>query len=422
MPVSTLPRFLALATLLLIAPALAAQATRTVTLADIDSAVLTGNIDIRSADNAVSRARAGIRAADVAPNPTLTLQAFSISPKRWGLERFRDSADVTARLDQLIETGGKRRLRVENATATLSAASGDLADTQRLRIADAEAAFFALAAAQDRVAALEAVATSYAQAVAIGEKRLAAGAAAGLDLERQRVDLTRAQGQLATARNDLRDARLSLAILIGAEQDILVAAPAWPDTAVTPPPADADALVESRPDVIAARARVDAARAALGLARAQRARDVDVGLQAENDPRGVGSSFGVAVAIPLLWGNRYSGSIAQAGTDVAQAEALLEKSRAVARAEIATADRAVAETAARLNAAQNQELPAAASAARIAEFAFSRGALGLLDLLDARRSRLAAELDTIDARLAFAQALAFRRAATTADAQPQDNR
>ena len=56
-------------------------------------------------------------------------------------------------------------------------------------------------------------------------------------------------------------------------------------------------------------------------------------------------------------------------------------------------------------------LASARSAAEASEFAYKKGALGVMDLLDARRSLNATELDAATAHADYAKALAAWRAA-----------
>ncbi|MGZ5686008.1 MAG: TolC family protein, partial [Usitatibacter sp.] len=60
---------------------------------------------------------------------------------------------------------------------------------------------------------------------------------------------------------------------------------------------------------------------------------------------------------------------------------------------------------------ESEVRPVAGDVARAAEFAYARGATGVLDLLDARRSLKAVELDEVQARAEAAKAWARREAA-----------
>ncbi|MBX9859158.1 MAG: TolC family protein [Sphingomonas sp.] len=370
------------------------------------------NIDLSSARNASRTAQAALRSADTAPNPTLSFNIVSFRPNRIGqLPADRISDDIV-RLDFPIERGGKRRARVGAAQAGLIAATADVANTGREVQEQISTAFYGLMAAERRLALFSAIAESYRTSQVLGDRRLKAGAISGGDFARQKVETLRAQSAVAQAQNDLRDAQLSLAVLIGRERDaaVLETVGDWPSAADVRA-IDPDMLADRRPDVQAAFARVEQARRQLDGAHALRHPDVTAGLQLENDPNGVGSSIGVGLSFPIPIRNRYRGEVAAASTGVNQAEALAAKARAVAVAEIVIARRAVDTTSQRRIEFDTQQLPAARKAAQTAEFSYAQGALALLDLLDARRTLQSVELAAIDARNDEALAIARLRAA-----------
>lgn len=370
------------------------------------------NIDVSSARNAVRTAQAAVRSADTAPNPTLSVNIVSFRPNRVGQLAADRISDDIVRLDFPIERGGKRRARVGAAQAGLIAATADVADTGREVQEQINNAFYGLMAAERRLALFSTIAESYRTSQVLGERRLKAGAIAGGDFARQRVETLRAQTALAQAQNERRDAQLALAVLIGRERDAagLETAGDWPNVADVQA-IDPDMLADRRPDVVAAFARVDQARRQLDSAHALRHPDVTAGLQLENDPNGVGSSVGFGFSIPIPVRNQYRGEVAAASTGVNQAEALAAKARAVALAEIVIARRTVETASSRRAEFDTQQLPAARKAAQTAEFSYAQGALGLLDLLDARRTLQSVELAAIDAHNDEALAIARLRAA-----------
>jgi cobalt-zinc-cadmium efflux system outer membrane protein len=173
--------------------------------------------------------------------------------------------------------------------------------------------------------------------------------------------------------------------------------------------------------VKSARAHLDAAIANRKLALASRTRDVSVGVQYEHYPSsdtnsaGSGNSYGVAVQIPLFVRYHYDGEIRAAEAAVDSARETLEKTREAARADAVTAWSDLDAAAQRLRIDQDAALQAAGRAANAAEYAFKNGALGVMDVLDARRSYRAAQLDALSARADFAKSLAAWRASMMED-------
>lgn len=399
-------------------PARAADAPALITLDSAVEAALTANIDVVTARNAVRSAMAGVRSADTFPNPVLSLGSTGLRPNHFGHDSVSQIGDDVVRIDQTIERGGKRRLRVATARAQLQAAGSDVADTARQVRADVTGAWVDLMAAEKREALYGGIAASYRQSQLLAERRTQAGAISVGDLARQRTEMLRAQSDLSKAISDRREAQLALAVLIGRETDAPTLKTLGDWQAPRPPlENNIDAIVDARPDVRAADARVTAAARAYDGAKALRRNDFSIGAQYEHDANGVGSSVGVGVSIPLQIGNRYSGEIDSASVDSNQAETNAAKVRAIAFAEIMTARRAAEDATARRVNYDGDLLPSARKAASTAEFAYARGALGLVDLLDARRTLQSIELAAIDAHADEAKALARQQAAET----PEEN-
>ena len=169
--------------------------------------------------------------------------------------------DSSIRFDQLIKRGNKRELRVSTARKLEVASGEDLADVLRGSSASAlRGSYYDPQLAQDRVAISADTAELHRHSLQAADLRLKAGDIASSDVARIRVDALRAQNDAGAAEADRRRAQLALAYLIGTEHhaDLLKATDAWP----APQPAaaaDLDELIERRPDVRAARSRIEAA-------------------------------------------------------------------------------------------------------------------------------------------------------------------
>ena len=85
--------------------------------------------------------------------------------------------------------------------------------------------------------------------------------------------------------------------------------------------------------------------------------------------------------------------------------------RSLARAEIARAGTDLSSARERVDRFDRQLLASARKVAEASEFAYQRGALGVMDLLNARRSLNATQLDSAGAHADYAKALAAWRAA-----------
>lgn len=368
------------------------------------------NREVKLASVAVRGAEADLVVAGQAPNPQLSLNVASISPQEgFGAGGLREKQmDSILRLEQLIERGEKRELRAQSADARLEATRRDFDDARRQQRLALWSAYYDLLLMQEKRRAADDAAALYARSLEAGETRLRAGDISLSDRSRLRVEKLRAENDARQAVADLLGAQVALAYLIGQEAAArqLVAVDAWP---VPDPgaPAAGDALLAQRPDIKAAQARLVAAEAARDLARSLKKRDLTVGVQFEhnlqNAPR---NSFGFGVSVPLFVRYEYEGEIARAEADLQLAREQMERLVAQALGDADQARSQLAASAERRQRLETELLPDAERVARSAEFAYSKGATGLGDLLDARRVWRQVQLDAAQTRADYAKARA----------------
>ncbi|MBY4896815.1 TolC family protein [Cupriavidus sp. AU9028] len=397
------------------------------TLAELRALALRCNPALRLARAAEQQSEADIAIAGQRPNPVLSVGVENINPHAGmgpgGLQR--KAVDSVLRVDQQIETAGKAPLRVKTARAGREAASAETGAAAVQQIAQLERSFYQAAIGQERVAALEQALELYERSAAAHRLRLKAGDISRADLTRIELDGLRAQAELRDARASHAEELAELARQAGVQGTLsrMELAVQWPDAgAVLPLPSEEQSaeLVALRPDVVAAQARLRAAASARELARAGRVPDITVGAQVERYPvnggnqQGSGNSFGVFVSIPLMVRHRNDGELARAEADYYTA--LEERNRVMLEAgnDIARLRAALDAAARAWQQMRDAVLPAAEQVGADAELAFSRGATGVLDLLDARRALRQARLDAIAARGAHASALSAYLAATRA--------
>lgn len=362
--------------------------------------------DLVASQAALEAAEGALTSAARRPNPVLTIgggtaQAGEYRPRNLGYD---------AHLEQVIERGGKRRLRTDAARHAARAAQSDLVDVRRrLGLALAQA-YYELKSAQEAVEFAQANADAFARYAEAARRRLKAGDAAPAEVARIEVDAGQAGNDVLQAGAEREAAQVALASILAREADAhrLVAADPWPrGDNRQPPTGQVDALLERRPDVQAAAARLAAADARLDGARARRTRDFSVGVFAEQSRlANNGATFGVSVSVPLFLNDDYAGEIRQADAERLAARIELERTRGDALAELRRAQSRLRASAERVERLESQIVPSARAAARATEFAYSRGAIPLTDLLDARRSLKATERDLADARAAYAIAVA----------------
>jgi cobalt-zinc-cadmium efflux system outer membrane protein len=379
---------------------------RDLTLAEAETLLVRNNRELQAARRAIESADAQRLIAGARPNATLSLNSTALGPN--------SKADTVLRLDQPFERGNKRELRLDAASGFQRAARHDSLDVLRQALATVQGAYYDLKQAEERSRVLAETAQLFSGTLTAAQRRLKAGDLASADVAKVQVDYERAQNDARVAEADRTRAQIALGYLIGAENESaeLHALDDWP----APQRAEARQLeqaIEARPDVVAAKARVEAAEKLRDLARAQRTRDVTVGAQYERiqggDPGSQTVGFGVAV--PIFTGYDFSGDIQKAEVDRYAAMDGLARARAVAMGELRRAAADLNAAADRLERFDASLLGAASRSAEASEFAFSRSAISVLEVLDARRTLRAVRLEALAARNDHARALAAWRAA-----------
>ncbi|MGD9787505.1 MAG: TolC family protein [Sulfuricellaceae bacterium] len=412
------------AILLLCEPARADADLSHLSLTQAEELWLEHSREVRLARTAVEGAEADAVSAAQRPNPQLSINVSSLSRQPGlGTGGLRDKMmDTVIGLSQTFERGDKREHRTRSAQWRLDAAKQDYSDALRSQRMVLRQAYYDLVLAQEKSRIAEESAALYRKSMAAGELRLKAGDIAGAELARIRVEALRAENDARQAANDLARARLVLAYLLGKENSAakIVAADGWPAVTAEPPATEVE--IDHRPDVRAALNRVHAAEAARELARSLKTRDVNVGVQFEHNPTGSGyaaNSYGVAVSVPLFLNYSYEGEIRRAEADLETAREQLDQVRAQAVADTEGARGDLDSAAKRARQYDDGLLAEAERAAKAAEFAYKNGAMGLMDLLDARRTYKATQIDAATARADYAKALAAWKAAVAGEGKTE---
>ena len=372
------------------------------------------NPDVMAAQRAAEAAKADIQTADRAPAPTLSAGVSSIdlqngvgSGSFWTQKRL----DKSLGLDWTWERGNKRALRTEVAERSARAAQADGTDMAVMQQIGAQNAFYDLLAAQQRLQTVQAIAQSAQQLADTAARRLKAGDLSAQETARTRIEAERARADVHSAQLEQQQAAQLLSIWTGQKPPVggWTAQGAWP--AAQPNAAQTedaiDALVEQRPDVVAARERVAAAQAALQAAQALRSADPSIGATFDHYPDGTRTNrlLGLRISIPLNGWQRFDGEIGRALAQEQQSQDLLQKTRVQARSELMALMQGWQASAGRLKIYDEQIVPQATQVAAQAELAYSKGGLTLTDLLDARRTLKTTQLEALAVRSEHAKAL-----------------
>jgi len=350
---------------------------------------------VQSAAADVDVARGRLRQARLLPaNPVL-----SADLARHTAPGGEDTKDRGVQLEQEIEVGGQRGLRVSAAQHDVAHADYVLADRRRTVDGEVRRAFFGLAAAdrRQRLAAERLVLAS--RLAEAARRRARAGEVGALDARLAEVETARAEQERTAAETERARAAARLAVAIGAP----------PDEPLT---VDAEEQVGFAGDTEEAFvARALAARPDLAAAREERARfetEASLARRRGRVPNPILRGFyreeqfeehiaGGGVSIPLPIWNREQGTEASL---LAQARgAAIEAARLEAaiplEVHLALVRRAAAEQTWRRY--EDVALPAARSARDLLERGYDAGYLSLPDLLLQQDRLLQTRAAAIDA-------------------------
>jgi cobalt-zinc-cadmium efflux system outer membrane protein len=315
---------------------------------DLVRLALTSNGELAAARLDIERARARVRQAGLRPNPTVDFE--------YTTGRFTGAPgehETSIGLSVPLELGGKRRRRIDLASAELEASEAEIADRERRLTSEVRANYAEALAALRELQITENLNDIDVQTTRFVQARVNEGESAPIELNLLRVEVDRLRSRRALVEGRLKASLLRLKILAGMSVDEPLRLREDLDTPILPvPPASLDAAIDiairSRPDLRLARLTEEVAQAGLRLARAESAPDVapftkyGVGRSVFDDtPVGVLTdrdkllSFGVAVGIPVF--NRNQGAKAEAALAISQAQKRREFLEQLVRSEVASA-------------------------------------------------------------------------------------
>ena len=354
------------------------------------------NIDNAHAEEIISAA---------IPNPVFSLTVHELSPRIWRPEaRGQALPAVTPQIQQLIETAGKRRLRIESSELATEAVNFDVVDVARVLTNTVRRSYYSLLLAQKTLQVAGDNLERYREILRVNELRLKLGDVAAIDFIRIEVESLKIQGDQDQARAALDQARADLLLLLGwpANSMDIAAVEAWPEAAPEIAMAGQERLVEraleSRPDMKAARVRIAQARKMLTLAQRQVIPDVTVSAFYDHD---AGNFFpdtaGVGISLPIPLFYQQKGEISKARVGVTTTELALAQAEQGVRTEVLKALAAWQSADAIARRFETSVIKRIEKLRSAQELAYQKGAIGVLDLIDAQRSYRAIMLDYYNA-------------------------
>ena len=333
----------------------------------------------------VGEAEADALAADTWANPTLELER----------EKTGNTRETTWKIMQTLDLSGRRGLREDAARHRIRATESDNLARRNERAVELRRAFHLFLRQQETVGAVDNWVVRFAAIGSVVDKLARAGEVAGYDRRRLTREQRSAEAKLAEARAELERGRARLSALIGTDAGETVAGRLLPQ--IPPALPDLQARLGMRPDISALAARVDAAQA--DNAAAQRnLPELSVGIGGKRVEDGASRDNGnlllLSFNLPLF--DRQQAGDRRTAAQAMAARAELGLARQQAEGELVGLHRQLTQLIATAERYRSDAVAPSAELVRIAEAAYRAGESTVLELLDAYKGALEAELTALD--------------------------
>ena len=376
-------------------------------LNELQKQVLIGNENLKASTAQVEVARAALRSARAPGSPSVGVSASSTNSVPPGGISATTSNSLAANASWELDLWGRVAGTVNSAQARLQASSADL-DAARWSVhALLTQTYFSLRSAEAQALLLERSVTAYLRSLELTQNRYAGGIASAADVAQATTQLRSTQAQLIESQSSRAQLEHALATLLGQP----AAAFSLPRTAMLPNaptvpvqlPSD---LMQRRPDIAAASARVAAANAQIGVA--QSAFFPAITLSANAGFRGADLlnlisapnlfwSLGPALAATLFDGGARKANEESARATTSQATASYRQTVLTALQEV-EGNLVVAASLEEQSTLQTDALTAAQRNLDITNNQYKAGTVSYLNVVTAQATALASERALLDVR------------------------
>ena len=378
---------------------LSLTSTLRLSLEEAISLFLRQNFDLLLAKYGIEFSKGQQITARLFPNPVASLGMVS-SPVQG--RTLGNSGQLSPQIQQLFELAGKRGYRIESAEFGIQSAEAAFEDAVRQLSFAAKDAYYRTQLARRRLVLAEENRDRFSRILDVNTIRFKKGYIAEVDLIRIRLQFIDFQSQVIQAVQEAQSARSDLRQLLRASPATELELTTELDfKRVDPDIAKLRAVaIDARPDVRTKRLTLSQREAELRLAKAYRIPDVTLGagyaVQGAHGPDNSNQmAFSLGVPLPLF--NRNQGGIMQAEAAMQAAGADLGKTLNQVENQVDVAYRNLLESRRLVEAFLGGVLDDARATFTIAERAYERGGVTLIDLLDAARTSRTIQQNYIEA-------------------------
>lgn len=376
------------------------------------SFALAHNRDLAAATLGAEAARGRVDQAGLPPNPAIEAGAQTdLITGNNGARKF--DLGVT----QAIPLGNRLREAQAVAHVGIGVASAALDDRRRRLVGEVTKLYVELLALDQQVALRERLIKVSSRFVDLAHSRAKVGEISTVEVNVAALEQAKLEQERANlvAERESRLQELKPLLGLAPEEDIATEGDLEALTNTLKANADGDRLTWNRPDLRLAALAIDEIEAEKRLAQAEVRGDLTVGATYGYDRPTFGDAdhlLGVKMSIPLPVRNKNQGRLRELRAERARAQREFEALELKVASEVATARRRAAQLQKVLENYRAAILPLGETAERDLASAYQQGQVPLFEVIQSQQQHLTLEVGALEARAAYARALAALQTAT----------
>lgn len=315
-------------------------------------------------------------------NPEFTIEAEDINKQSPSIQRF-----TTFRINQMIETGGKRVARAHAASIGQEMADRNYEAKRLELIARIANTFTDVLAAQERVQLAEENMRLAQKVVNSAARRVEAGKAPPIEETKSRVSLSTASIELVQTQRDLASMRKQLSLLWGEPSPRFGKALGSLEIPVTLPPLEVlEQRIQNNPAILRSTKSIEQRKALLELEEARRIPDVTLGAGLRRYLFTDETTAVLNLTVPIPVFDRNQGNLIEAHQRISKA---VDEQAAISlqlNTDLARSYEALAASQNEITTLRNEVIPGAVTAFNTANRGYELGRFSFLEMLDAQRT------------------------------------
>lgn len=298
-----------------------------------------------------------------------------------------DEKEMTIKLSQLIELGGKRKQRIVQAQFTKDSVLKEIKMMRIQVISEAAEAFIDVLSAQENLKITGELTSISNQMYQIVTKRVKSGFAPPVDELKANVELQNAQMQLKRASAELETAKIDLAKMWG-EINVNFKRAVGDFYTVSPVPTLASIIdqIENNPELARWDAEINVRRAEFELEKRNQIPDIEASAGVKRFEEANDTIYLVGLSFPLPLFDRNRGNIQAARANLNKTQIKKVYAALLLKTELKHVYQQLETLIDEIETIQSFTLPTAQTAYELVEKGYQAGEFGYLDVLDTQRN------------------------------------